>query len=141
MELNPSPGSHLAMRSDLSHKGRGGAERAAGGLCPFPKGEVALSARNDFRILFPRLERTLRAAAGLLADFLGIDGAIELREAFDVRSGGAFRGYAGGRGGRVEFVGLAPFQRLFAGRESQFARARGDIDIAGPAHDGLGGDG
>ena len=34
-----------------------------------------------------------------------------------------------------------PFQRLFTGRESQFARARRDIDIAGPAHDGVGGDG
>src|SRR5258708_31731009 len=26
---NPSPGSHLSMRSDLSHKGRGGTEHAA----------------------------------------------------------------------------------------------------------------
>src|SRR5260370_19924978 len=28
IERNPSPGSHLSMRSDLSHKGRGGAEHA-----------------------------------------------------------------------------------------------------------------
>ena len=29
IELNPSPGLHLAMQSDLSHKGRGEAEFAA----------------------------------------------------------------------------------------------------------------
>jgi hypothetical protein len=33
MELNPSPGLHLAIQSDLSHKWRGGTEQAEGGLC------------------------------------------------------------------------------------------------------------
>jgi hypothetical protein len=31
IERNPSPGSHLSMRSDLSHKGRGDAEHPARG--------------------------------------------------------------------------------------------------------------
>jgi hypothetical protein len=32
MGLNPSPGSHLAMRSDLSHKGRGETAHTALGV-------------------------------------------------------------------------------------------------------------
>jgi hypothetical protein len=43
IDLNPSPGSHLSMRSDLSHKGRG----EANPLTPIQSKAITLECRGD----------------------------------------------------------------------------------------------
>ena len=58
LELNPSPGSHLAMRSDLSRKGRGeGSGRGddeAGRLQAVPFGFNSQTANSTYAFAFPR---------------------------------------------------------------------------------------
>src|SRR5215217_6352266 len=69
----------------------------------------------------PRFERTRRAAAGLLPDLGRIERAVELREAFEHRSGGAIGRHAGHGFGRKDFAGPASGDGLFGALEGQLA--------------------
>src|SRR3984893_8265888 len=89
----------------------------------------------------PGVEHAIRAAAGPLLDFVGVDGADEVRQAFDDRARRPLRGYAGFRGRRVDFVGAAPGQAALVRPEGQVAGAPRYVDIAASADDGVGLDG
>src|SRR5271169_775697 len=101
-----------------------------------PKAE----AKSGIGLLVRRLERAFGAAAALLLELRRIERAVQLREALEVRSGRALRRHAGRSFGRRQFVGLAPAKRLLFGLEGHLAGACGDVDIAGPADDLVGGD-
>src|SRR6266705_2736558 len=83
----------------------------------------------------PRLKRTTRAAAVLLLDRLGVERAVQVRQAFKHRSGGAVGSDAGQRFGGEDFAGAAAVDGLLLASERQLAGARGDVDIADPADD------
>ena len=85
--------------------------------------------------------RARSAAAVPLPDLLRVERAVQFCGTFDVRPGGPFRRNARQRCGSKQLIGLAPFQAALAALERQLARARGQIDIAGPAHQLVGGDG
>src|SRR6185436_8984541 len=88
----------------------------------------------------PRLERAAGAAAGLLLDLGRVERAVELREAFGHRSGGAVGGNAGHGFRGKDFAGPPSGDGLLGALEGQFAGARGDVDIADPADDLVRGD-
>src|SRR5262249_6710467 len=94
-------------------------------------------ARAGAARLLPRFETALRAAARLLHDLVRVDRAAQLGDAFDARARGALGGNAGGCHGCADFVGFAPGQRAFARAEVELAAARGDVDVADAADDGV----
>jgi hypothetical protein len=56
MEQSPSPGSHLAMRSDLSHKGRGVSEQAEAPSKNHTELKSSRSTRADVRAFVSRFD-------------------------------------------------------------------------------------
>src|SRR5882724_7311290 len=83
----------------------------------------------------PRLKRTTRAAAVLLLDRLGVECAVQVRQAFKHRSGGAVGSDAGQGFGGEDFAGAAAVDGLLLASECQLAGARCDVDIADPVDD------
>src|SRR5258707_654315 len=73
----------------------------------------------------PRLERTVRAAAVLLLDRLGIERAVQVRQAFELGSGGAVESDAGQRFGGEDLTGAAAADGLLPASERQLAGAGG----------------
>jgi hypothetical protein len=87
--------------------------------------------------LLSRFETALRASARLLHDLVRVYRAAQVRDAFDARACGSLRRNACGRRRGGNFVGFASGQGSFARAELELAAARGDIDIAYAADDGI----
>src|SRR5258708_4008993 len=102
---------------------------------------AGLSVPAHAKLLLPPLESALRPATRVLPDLGRVDRAGEFGDAFDDRSGGAFRGGPGRREGGGELVGRASLEEALAGPEGELARAQCNVDVARLANDGIRGDG
>jgi hypothetical protein len=91
--------------------------------------------------LAPGSKLQLAPPASLLRDLMRIDGAIEMRQRFEHRAGGAVRRHPDLADGGKQFVCAPPFQVDGIGSERQGAGMKRDIDIARAADDFVGLDG